>query len=92
MIKYIYAFKNKLGGFYNSPFIENTKPEDYPEAFKQSLFCGPVENFERLKENEIYFLGSFDNITGVITACCNFVLDCGPVVELVKNLKEVKNE
>lgn len=66
MIKHIYAYFNTLGGFYGKPFIEDLAPEDFVGAFTQSLYGAPKEVLESIKEDDLFYLGSFDNIKGVI--------------------------
>lgn len=62
MKKYCYAYFNKLGAFYGVPFFVDHK-EGFEQILNQSLFSAEKDVLERLKEEELYYLGEFDNVT-----------------------------
>ena len=72
MIKYCYAYYNKLGNFYGMPFFVDHK-EEFPSILRQSLYAAKKEQLEELQEEELYLIGSFNNETGEFKAEKEFV-------------------
>lgn len=70
----VYCFFNNFGGFFGKPFLEVIEPDKYVEQFKQSLFGASVEVLESLKEDDLYFLGTFDNVTGELESNKEFLI------------------
>lgn len=79
MMKYAFAYFNKLGGFFGVPFFVDHK-EEFPKALRQSLFAAKKEQLEELSEEEIYYIGSFDNETGIFIPAKDFVTSLSGVV------------
>lgn len=74
MIKYCFAYFNKLGGFYGNPFFTEHK-EEFVKSLHQALYSAKKEELESLTEDELYYIGSFDNESGVFTPQKEFVSD-----------------
>lgn len=72
MKKYCFAYFNKLGDFYGQPFFTDHK-EEFVKILNQSLYAAKQEELESLKEDDLYFIGTFDNETGEFVAEKSFV-------------------
>ena len=90
---YIYANLNVLGGFFGSVITERVEPEEMKQDYVQ-VVCGlPQEDLLRLKECDLYCLGSFDNVSGEIIPEKTFLLHCGEVTSrFIKVPEEVKED
>lgn len=64
MKKYCFAYYNKLGTFYGQPFFVDHNKEEFPKVLHQNLFGAKKEDLESLKEDDLVYLGEFDNETG----------------------------
>ena len=92
MIKYCFAYFNKLGDFFGQPFFTDHKDE-FPAILKQNLFAAEKETLESLKEDDLYYLGSFDNVTGEIKAEKTFIASMsGDVAEVLLKKYGVKED
>lgn len=65
---YIYAYYDNLGGFYGKPFFAPNAPEDFFTGLVQSLYGANKEALEGLIQSSICCLGTYDNITGVLSS------------------------
>lgn len=72
MKKYCYAYFNKLGDFYGQPFFVDHK-EEFVAILRQNLFAAKKDELEALKEDDLYFIGEFDNVTGTFEAKKDFI-------------------
>lgn len=63
MMKYCFAYFNKLGDFYGQPFFVDHKDE-FVKILGQTLYAAKKDDLEALKEDDLYFIGSFNNETG----------------------------
>lgn len=79
MIKYCFAYFNKLGGFHGNPFFTDLKKEEFVKSLHQALYSAKKEELESLTEDELHFIGSFDNESGVFTSEKEFVCDMSVV-------------
>lgn len=77
MTKYIYASKNKLSGNFNTPVLHDFPKDAAAEAFTISA---KEANNAQVGELEIYYLGTFDTKSGVITQENEFIVDLGSVI------------
>ena len=63
MLKKFYSTRDAVSGIFNQPF------EQYNEAVAKRSFKEATENVEGIKEHaqdmELYFIGEFDNETGI---------------------------
>ena len=76
---WIYANFNVLAGFFGPSIQEKIDPEEMTKDYAQ-IVCGlPKESLERLKECDLYCLGTIDNVTGEIIPEKQFLLHCGEV-------------
>lgn len=80
MIKYVYATKNKKSGNFHDPSFEVFPKDNAAEVYTVSAKEAPVQNHEVLKENEVYYIGTFDTKTGVLTPDIEFIIDLGSVL------------
>lgn len=72
MIKYCFAYFNKLGDFYGQPFFTDAK-EQFVKSLHQVLYGVKQDDLESLKEDDLYFIGSFDNESGEFTPVKEFI-------------------
>lgn len=87
---YIFANLNVIGEFFSSPIIEKITPEEMVKDYAQ-VVCGlPQETLARLKECDLYCLGSYDNVSGEIVPKKEFLLHCGEVCS--RFIKEEKKD
>ena len=92
MIKYCFAYFNKLGDFFGQPFFADHK-EEFVKVLHQSLYAGKQEELESLKEDDLYFIGSFDNETGEFKAEKTFMCSMsGAVSEVLLKKFGVKED
>lgn len=79
MILHIYANMNVVGEFFSSPIVEKVTPEEMIKDYAQ-VVCGlPQDTLQRLKECDLYCLGTYDNVSGEIVPKKTFLLHCGEV-------------
>lgn len=90
MKKYMYAFRNKLGGFYGDVFNDIKEPNLYAESLQQSMFSATIEQLMSLSEDELYCLGTIDNLSGVIVPANEFVFDVSSAVNRLIILKKAE--
>lgn len=88
-MKYIFAYFNKLGDFFGQPFVVDHKDE-FPKILGQSLYAAKKEDLESLKEDDLYYLGSFNNESGELLPSKEFVTSMSGMVSeiLVKKFGE----
>lgn len=79
MMKYCFAYFNKLGDFYGSPFFVDHK-EEFVKILGQSLYGAKKEDLEALKEDDLYYLGSFDNEKGELVPEKEFITSMSGMV------------
>lgn len=82
MMKYCFAYFNKLGDFYGVPFFVDHK-DGIQEILHQSMFAYKKEDLDGLKELDLYFVGDFDNCTGILTGKKDFVCSMSGMAEEV---------
>lgn len=91
MILHIYANMNVVGEFFSSPVVEKITPEEMLKDYCQ-IVCGlPQDVLQRLKECDLYCLGTYDNVSGEIVPEKTFLLHCGEVCSRYIK-EEVKKE
>lgn len=71
MIKYCFAYFNKLGDFFGQPFFTDTKDE-FVKSLYQGLYGLKQEDLETLNVDDLYYIGSFDNVSGAFTPAKEF--------------------
>ena len=81
----ISRFFNNLGGFFGEPVTVLFEPKTYCELVKQSVCSQDAKDHAKLKECDLYLLGTFDNISGELISCKEFVSHCS---DLLPNVKE----
>lgn len=88
-MKYCFAYFNKLGDFYGQPFFVDHKDE-FVKILHQSLYAAKQDDLETLKEDDLYFIGSFNNETGDFKPEKEFVCSMSGMVSeiLVKKFGE----
>lgn len=69
MDKYIYAYFNTLGGFFGKPFVEDLPSEEFIHGFYQGLYGADLATLNSIKEDDLYLIGKFNNVTGDIVSC-----------------------
>lgn len=95
MKKYLYAYRNKLGGFFGNVFTDDHEPAVYAESLQQSMFGATIEQLGALCEDELYCLGTYDNLSGIVIAENTFILDVSAIVArlvLLKKAQSMTNE
>lgn len=80
MILHIYANFNCLGEFFGTPLMEKITPEEMSKDYGQIVSGLDSKLLIKLKECDLFYLGSFDNVSGIITPKKEFLLHCGEVV------------
>lgn len=78
---YIYANFNVLGGFFGSMITERIEPDEMIKDYGQIVCNLPQDSLLSLKECDLFCLGTYDNVTGVIEPAKQFLLHCGEVVD-----------
>lgn len=76
---YIFANLNVLGEFFSTPMVEKITPEEMIKDYVQVVAGCSKDILEKLKECDLYCLGSFDNVSGEIVPKKEFLLHCGEV-------------
>lgn len=64
MIKYVYGVKNILSSNFGNPQFEVLDKEQAIEAYTISAKEASGEARERMRELDLYYLGTFDTTTG----------------------------
>lgn len=88
----IFAYYNVLGGFFGQPQFVVGDKEQHVEMFKQSLYRADVKTLRSLLEDDLYFLGVFDNESGVIESSKEFVMHCSDIASSILNVKKDEDE
>lgn len=87
----LYVLKNRLSGIYEKPICELADSKEYAEMLTQSLALAPVDALNLHKEYDIYFVGSYESKSGVITSCDpEFVMSLESICLNYLAAKEVK--
>lgn len=91
---YLYANFNVLGGFFGPMIQERIEPDEMQKNYAQIVAGLDVPALARLKECDLYCLGSIDNVTGDIVPEKQFLLHCGEVCDrfLASKVKDQKEE
>lgn len=92
MMTYVFAYRNKLGGFYGKLFQSTLTSEVFIQQFQQEIFNASDEMLDSMSEDELYYLGTFDNLSGVFVSCNEYLLDCSALVKQAKVLKKAQEE
>lgn len=93
MMLYIYANYNNLGQFFGQPIICDTEPEVVSKDYVQMVCDLEQEALIRLKECDLYLLGSLDNVSGEVKPEKTFLLHCAEVVSrFIKVPEEAKQD
>lgn len=90
MILHIYVNFNVVGDFFSSPIVEKVTPEEMTKDYVQIISGLPQDALIKLKECDLYCLGTYDNVSGEIIPEKRFLLHCGEVCS--RFLKEEKKE
>ena len=92
MILHIYVNYNVLGDFFSSPIVEKITPEEMSKDYAQILAGLDKETLKRLKECDLYCLGTYDNVSGEIVPKKDFILHCGDVASRYLKVDEEKKD
>lgn len=93
MKKYCFAYQNVLGGFYGTPFFVDHSKEEFVGLFTQSLYSADLKTLSSLKEDDLYYLGYFDNVTGSFVSEVEFVAHLSELVtEIIAKKSQVEKE
>lgn len=79
----VYCYYNTLGGFFGKPFLEVIAPEDFVAQLTQSMYGAKEDVLESLKEDDLYCLGVFDNVTGELVSSKEFLVHVGEIANKV---------
>lgn len=89
MIKYIYCYRSRVASLYNKPFTMDFNPDDIKDLLFESYASFNIDELQTLMEDDLYYIGSFDNKTGLIVPANKFILD---VSTLARQLIALKKE
>lgn len=78
--KYIYAFKFKKIGVFSNIITGAENPIKRLSVIKRGLAMNP-ESYDGVKGTEYYCLGVYDDVSGKIIPCCEYMCDCDQVYE-----------
>lgn len=81
MTLYLYATKNKKSGNFGKPSGEIYEPEQAKAFYNISVKETPKEQAKLMCELELYYLGTLDTETGIITNKVEFLMDLGACYE-----------
>lgn len=90
MTHYLYAFRNKVGLFYSKLWSTGENESVMMESFERNITCAPEAQLDSLIEDDLYFLGTYDDNTGVIVSDVRFLMDASVIVKQVKALRAIK--
>lgn len=88
----MYAYRNSIGNFYSSPFFCGDGPEVTGEKFSHMLFAADEKQLDSLIDDELYYIGEFDDHTGLVTPVNEFVVNMGALVRQVKQARAIKDD
>lgn len=80
MILHIYVNYNVLGDFFSTPIVEKITPEEIAKDYVQMIAGLDQDTLKKLKECDLYCLGTYDNVSGQIVPSKDFILHCGDAV------------
>ena len=89
MIKYVYSYRSRVAALYGKPFTLELSPDDIQDYLFESYAAFGIDELKTLLEDDLYFVGAFDNKTGVLTPANKFILD---VSTLARQLIALKKE
>lgn len=92
MIKYLYGYRDRKLGAYSVIFPDNYEPEKEKVVIERALKSATIDkNLEKFKDLQLYYLGSWDDVSGQITAVLpDFILDMGDIASVL--LDSAKDE
>lgn len=92
MKKYLYAYFNVLTCIFAPVQTSDIKPEDYPDHFKEALTSVEPKYLKTFLEDDLYYLGSYDSVTGEIFPAKEFVLHCGDLATLILEKRKANED
>lgn len=88
---HLYSYKDNHVGAFRNPMVYDLSLEDLKKELKISLKGIKREAALKLADNALYCLGEFDQETGVITPCCEYCFDVGPIALEMAAMTELHN-
>lgn len=89
---YMYAYRNAVGNFYSSPFNSGDDVDIAAEKFARMLYAADDKQLDSVSDDELYLIGVFDDSTGEVTPCSQFVVNMGSLVKQVRLARAVKDD
>lgn len=63
---FVYSYYNKKAGVYQDPFLQPVTKDLFPKMVQRSVLLNPGEAAKQhLYECDLYYLGTFDEETGI---------------------------
>lgn len=81
----VYAYKNKMLGAFNAPLFDRDDYENYTTILVRSIKLADKKVKFSMKGLELYKIGTFDDVTGVIVPCMNYLLDVDTILAEVED-------
>lgn len=94
MISHVYCYKRKSAGFAFNPIYSILEPKQYQESLSQNLYDMKYQELENYKDLELYYLGTFDNVSLKVDPKNDFMIDCASIAcaaQATKKVEEPKN-
>lgn len=76
MIVKVYAYRDIQIGAFNKPFYDTNEPEVVKTQVARTVSLSSVEDIEKahLRDLELYYLGTFDDESGLIHSDVRFLI------------------
>lgn len=92
MIKQVYCYYNRVGGFYSTPFYLDHDIDKISGFLKYTLFYSDKANLESLQEDDLFYLGTFDTDTASFVGTHEFVMHIGDIATAIIEKKFKKED
>lgn len=83
MTLYMYAYRNTNGNFFGAPFNTGDDVDVTAEKYARLCFAADDKQLNSLVDDELWLIGTFDDVTGVVTPKHEFVINVGSIVSQV---------
>lgn len=92
MISHVYCFKRKSAGFAFNPVYSILDKKQYLDSLNQSLYDLSFDELEKYKDLELYYLGTFENVSLKLEVANEFVQDMASLASAAQAFKKKGDE
>lgn len=88
MTRYVYCYKNRISSTFLKPWTCEVSPKDIVEVVKVDFSNADETVLKGLEEDDLYFIGTFDTVSGTVCSAPEFILDAGELCKTILTLRK----